>query len=66
VLYGQFLFLAKYCLGDRVKEYNMDGACDAFVIKKYVQGVWLVKHEREIPILTPRCRCEDNIEVDLK
>jgi hypothetical protein len=44
----------------------MDGACNAYAIKMYVQGIWLEKPEREIPLLTPRCRCEDNIEVDLK
>jgi hypothetical protein len=44
----------------------MDGACDAYAIKNYVQSVRLEKPEREIPLLTPGCGCEDNIEVVLK
>jgi hypothetical protein len=49
-----------------VKEYNMDGTCDAYAIENDVQGIWLKKPEREIPLLTPRCRCGVDIEVDLK
>ena len=69
-LFGQnveiFVLLTQQCSGDQIDKNGMGGKCSMYGERKGVYRVLVGKPEGKRPLGRPRCRCEDNIKMDLQ
>ena len=58
--------LTQYFAGDKIEKNEMGGACGTYERRGDVNKILVGKPEGKGPLGRPRCRCEDNIKIDLQ